>query len=132
MPVNGLKAGIQPKDIRWKSVGQTRNESRLTDTLISRIDAAGREFSWQNDRRRAPSCERIISYLDNLPNVFSKRARQPSAAREADAFVRTAPGIRHSFTGILFRFGRKLSAVHFISQLKQIFSFIAEIQRSLI
>jgi len=71
MPVNGLKAGIQPKDIWWKSVGQTRNESRLTDTLISRIDAAGREFSWQNDRRRAPSCERIISYLDNLPNVFS-------------------------------------------------------------
>ena len=133
MPVNGLKAGIQPKDIWWKSVGQTRLGNRLTDTLISRIDAAGREFSWQNDRRRAPSCERIISYLDNLPNVFSKRARQPSAAREADAFVRTEPWIRLSVTGSLFRFsGRGVSAVHFISQLKQIFSFIAEIQRSLI
>lgn len=63
--------------------------------------------------------------------MFFQNARDslPASAREADAFVRTEPWIRLSVTGSLFRFsGRGVSAVHFISQLKQIFSFIAEIQ----
>jgi len=37
MPVNGLKAGIQPKDIGGKVSDRPGNQNRLTDTLISRI-----------------------------------------------------------------------------------------------
>ena len=77
MPVNGLKAGIQPKDIWWKSVGQTRLGNRLTDTLISRMPQGGSFPGRTTDGERLR--ERIISYLGNLPNVFSMSRLKPAA-----------------------------------------------------
>ena len=67
MPVNGLKAGIQPKDIWWKSVGQTRLGMPQGGSFPGRTT--------DGERLR----ERIISYLGNLPNVFSMSRLKPAA-----------------------------------------------------